>query len=604
MAFKIKYCLLLFVALLGVSLQAQTKKNKIVTAPQKEKKETLIDTKKREEKMAIDSLQSRSNSSAASIKKIVNKTKDTPARIEIQAEDVADDFTIEPLGSEGILNIYKSEEGGENGKKKWVFTSYNNALQQVWTLNYSLNRQLIKHTVCYDEKSKTIYLLYVSRGATRQYKNTQKGDFVLLSLNIITKQFIEINVPNSKPFAVKELEIMDKKAIIAGYTSLTPTAQTLRSLLNLATFFIPKMLGFNFERPKAASLCVDLQTKKTTPILFAKQVQSIINSADKAPNGSIGLMMLGSKTKKDPIELNIQMLNKKGDLCAAIPVPLNSELQATDGQIALLDNDDYYVLGSYRTAISMRAPRFNSTHSLPARLQLSEGLYFAKYTKNNAPEFIKYVPFKSIPNMTELAKKYPSLRFNSNTDNIIGLALTRNVIKRNDNEYIVFAETYHPEYRTYTIRDAQGQMQINRELVGYSFDVAILVGINISGEVLWTNTFEINSALSWNLNQKTQVMKGDNNDIQFVYCDGENVHYNTLNGSKLNTENLSTPLTTNNKDEELSSRGESESLYWYDNFFLTYVEQKIIDKSKNKTSSNGDKSKRKRFVYSINKIGF
>ena len=234
---------------------------------------------------------------------------------------------------------------------------------------------------------------------------------------------------------------------------------------------------------------------------------------------------------------------------------------------------------------------------------MAHGMCFSMIT-DNKQDYIKYFDFSKFENLysTVIGSRYRKKierKKRKGKEVAVGLRLLVHdeIIIQND-EYIMIAEAYYPEYRTETYYDANGHMHTRQVFVGYRYTHAVIAAFDKNGELLWDNAFEIMNILSFNLKERVKVLRNsEDDDVVLVYNYGGYLHSKVIYGSKVVEGKQSTKIQTKNKKDKVKSSSNSDMEYWYDNYFITWGNQVIKDKGKKL-------GKKRRQIFYFTKIAY
>jgi hypothetical protein len=170
---------------------------------------------------------------------------------------------------------------------------------------------------------------------------------------------------------------------------------------------------------------------------------------------------------------------------------------------------------------------------------------------------------------------------------------------RMENQYIVTAELFSPQYRTenFTDFDFYGRPYTNSYSVfeGYRFYNAVVAGFNMQGKLLWDNNIEIRNLVSFELSPKV-VTYVTGTDLVLCYTSDGRI------GSKIVRENSViekldfTPIDLLYPEDKLIAETKGSLVYWSRNYFLTCGYQEI--------KNIALESNNKRLVFFFSKVQF
>jgi hypothetical protein len=592
-AMKIIWTLVLLI-LLNTAGYAQTKKNIPTKTNPKVLKEGVIIEPKTNSIADSNAIITPEIKEKKSELKLVN---DKPKRIEISAENVDEDFTVLPMGSLGVLNFYKTDEKGTNYNAVWEFIIYDQNLKKEWQGKYTINHRM--HLINYrtDEKNQVFYMLMQQNKSAGNYRYT-KNNLTLIRFDGKSKKFDTYEIENNKAFSFKDFQIIDNKVYVAGANVWSKPKALSRTLITAFGFAIPAVFGSLDMKTQAVTLMLDMNSKKTKAVNLPKKIRNTVLNVDETSQGDASLIYIETASRRDKLNMSIQLLNDDGTIKRTIKTEVGEGKQASEGHLTTLNNNESFVTGSY-SLLKQSSALLPIGDVIETKLMKSTGLFISKLNASFEQEFVKIIPFSNFKNINIANNNQNGISLTRRNEQQNTLAVkTRNVIKRSENEYVLMAEAYSGVYQEYYVYDPMTRTtSVRYVLVGYSFDVAMLLAFDNKGEVLWSDAFPIKSPTSWNMSQKTQLMKGEGNDVLFVYSDGENLKYKTLHNSSLEDNSKVVPIATGLAGDDIKRSGDGNTFYWYDDYFLTYSYQDI-------KNTEEDKKNRRRKVYALNKIAF
>jgi hypothetical protein len=270
----------------------------------------------------------------------------------------------------------------------------------------------------------------------------------------------------------------------------------------------------------------------------------------------------------------------------------DADKELTSISLSKLSTDQYLSTGTYSVAKSKKA----------------NGIYIA-HVNNSKVEFINYYNFLDLNNFTSYLSEKQQNKIEKKKDKKAAsgeeLNLSYNVsvhdITVQDGEYFFLGEFYYPTYRTetYTVMGANGSMStVSRQVFdGYQYTHSCVAGFDMSGKLIWSNTFEMY------LNYKPYTvrqyirMNHEGENTKLVYATGTAIKTITFNKNKvIKDESVSTLISTDEND--VVKRTTNNFIeWWYGQNYFSYGNQVI----KNKENDSGNK---KREVFYINKIAY
>ncbi len=233
--------------------------------------------------------------------------------------------------------------------------------------------------------------------------------------------------------------------------------------------------------------------------------------------------------------------------------------------------------------------------------------FFASSVKNSVQKSINFYNFLELQNANSLLgerdiinlKKKALKKNKPLTEYSLDFpVLLQNIIRFND-QYILSAELFSPQYRTenFTDFDYYGRPYTNSYSVfdGYRFENAIVAGFDGDGRLIWDNMLEIRNLVSPELSPKVVVFPAGNEQVLCYINDGKI-------GSKIIRENKVVekldfaPIDLLYPEDKLLSETKGRLIPWYANYFLSYGYQEI--------KNIALESNNKRLVFYFSKVRF
>jgi len=291
----------------------------------------------------------------------------------------------------------------------------------------------------------------------------------------------------------------------------------------------------------------------------------------------------------------IKEYSNKGALNSTIKLKSNPSKDLIDGKVMQINESEKIFIGTYSKILKNRKNSSGMAH----------GMCFSLIV-DNKQEFVKYYDFQDFKNFYKTVfgkynKKKVDRKKRRGKESALGYSLlVHDEIIIQNNEYIMVAEAYYPEYRTYTTYDAKtGQSTTHYVFIGYRYTHAVIAAFDKDGELLWDNVFEImNIRYVFSLRERVKVLKnGEGEEVVLVYNYGGRLHSKVIQGSEVIEKKQSTEIEAKNSRDKVKGDWDSDMEYWYDDYFIAWGYQRIKNKQKGK-------GKRKRHVFYFTKIEY
>lgn len=514
-------------------------------------------------------------------------------RIEIEAKKVADNYQVIPVGKEGIIMFYETDERVKGGNKIWVFTKYNTDFKEVWSKEYPLDRSV--NYIDYDTDEKNLFLYLgqsQSRGASGQTNN--KGEVQIASIDFTSgalKTFTNIIPLDAE---IKYFNVVNNHAILSGITLASGMQSCSQALLTCTcipfftqyTVFKYKPVVFNFNLGSTTSSAVKNNEFKGNAYVIGSET-----------NQGSGVFDVAYKHKPKyniAPEIILKKYDSEGNELNKIKLDIEQKKEIVSSRLLNLNTNEQIVLGTYKTSPKQRRYFNPASTKATSSGDDAEGMYFSKI-EGGQQTSIKYYPFNQFNQFFTMV----SNRFSGSSVNF--RFLVHDIIEKN-NQYIMVAEAYYPEYETqYYYNPSTKRMETRRVFIGFRYTHALIAGFDHEGNKIWDNSFGIGDILdARRLRERVKVMPLEN-EVILVYANYNFIESKIISGNRVIEGKKSSKIETGYEKDKVRAAGSENNLeYWYDNFFISYGYQFI--KSGEEAKKEG-KEKRRR-VYYFSKIAY
>jgi len=168
-----------------------------------------------------------------------------------------------------------------------------------------------------------------------------------------------------------------------------------------------------------------------------------------------------------------------------------------------------------------------------------------------------------------------------------------------DNEFLFIAESVQPitsfETKTTTVNGRTTTERVE-VLDGYYYSNAMITKFNAEGEIIWNQSFDISLSTDFKIPRTLiHVATNEQKNIQLVYSYGYQIFAKAYSfDGEIVHDKKSNPIIAPDESEKVSVYFSNIS-YWYDNYFLSFGNEKITNKEDRQD---------KRKVLFMNKISF
>ncbi|MAZ93438.1 MAG: hypothetical protein CMF58_03390 [Lentimicrobiaceae bacterium] len=491
-------------------------------------------------------------------------------RIEVPADLNAEAYNIEPLGKNGVIIFYVSNELDAESKRKWYFGLFDTNLDQQWLKFVSLTDNLEYITT---RKSKgKIYFLFKNSSSDR----SGNGYYEIVTYEIKNQSFTKItgSIPGKSEYA--------------GFDIINDMA----------------CLALNLKKQETDLVFINLNNGDLTPVNIDKGIPGYIHSVYSENKSKTFYIAMKQNVNRRYISEHILAYSILGERKFNLKVSNTEPLKYFDDFTFISDgSEDVNIMGTY-SIITGKNLSFKDVEDNDE--DRSAGMFFLSLSGENQ-ETLKYHDFMGFGNITGAIgiDNFNTSKLtvdSANTSrNLVTVAFNLNsplAYRAPNNTYIFSVEVYQPYYRTETRMDydfyGRPYPYTYNIFSGYDFYDVIIAGISKKGELIWSNDFRIEDMLTYSLKRKSVVFN-DDNFITLAYVNNGNVISQTVEGST-DIDRSAMKIGTDFPQDKVTQEENSHIIGWYDDVFIIYGYQKL----RNRTLE--DKSTRN--IFYVNKIAY
>jgi hypothetical protein len=319
-----------------------------------------------------------------------------------------------------------------------------------------------------------------------------------------------------------------------------------------------------------------------------------LSNMETMPESKNILLSINATISKKRTELYIVRLEQTGQIAATTDISIGTDNNLRNARAYDIGNNEYILSGTYSVPSSAGSNGFFISRLAQGQL---EPLNFYNFT--DLKNFLSYLPENQ---KRKIEKKKQRKANNGQELNISYNIAAHSPIKVND-DFIYIGEAYYATYRTEsrtTTSYVNGKAVTTTTYVqvfdGYQYTHAFIAKFDKNGKLIWDQTFPM-----WLAKKPMTVRKfihiGDQQqtNLKLVYANGNRITSKVFDfdGNVL-SDKQSEPIETNEENDK-TRLSYAEIIHWYDNYFLSYGIQRIINRK--------DKDvERKRTVFFFNKI--
>lgn len=492
-------------------------------------------------------------------------------------------FTI-PINDQGVLVLTQIS------KTNFTLTRFDTNLEQIWSINGTIDGNLdyVKH--CYDGKN--LYLLF-SRYRSNVYE--------VIKVNI-GPGFIE----KYQIMSVDRMEVSDFQAINAS-------------------IFIAGMVN---NQP--VILFTNLIERKTKVLPSALKSQAEIQSMELDTSTAIVNVTYAVGTRGKNYQLVVKSFNEDGKQISQVVMNPENEFAMMNGKLNLVSDSTEVMFGTYGHKNSIGSSRGPT----------SQGIYFSKLLDNEITDlkFHSFTEFKNFFNfMGERQKEKQEKKIQDKKEKGGDLRLdyrllVHDIIKQDD-KYIMVAEAFYADYRynnyspfgafngfgspyssfynpyrwgygyyglyspfsSYYSPWGWGNRYYGNQQTfdGWIYTHAIVAAFDERGNLLWDNSIEMKDVKEQKLSEKVKAsVKGD--EITLSYSNKGQIFTKIIKADKVLEDTQSAKVATQLEGDKVKQTTSDAIDYWYKNYFIASGYQRITN----------DNEGGRRNVFYMNKISF
>lgn len=173
-----------------------------------------------------------------------------------------------------------------------------------------------------------------------------------------------------------------------------------------------------------------------------------------------------------------------------------------------------------------------------------------------------------------------------------------------DGGYILIGEAYHATTRPVTTSvptTVNGVTTMRQQTTyvfdGYLYTHAFVAKFSDEGQLVWDHSFELDPGYKPFVVKKFVAVSRNNPEvINLLYTNRNKIVFKSVSlGGKILQEKESSEISTGYEGDKSKKRASTRVNYWYDDYFLVFGEQKIVNKQQGELDD-------KRKVFFINKV--
>ncbi len=501
-------------------------------------------------------------------------------RIEIPTRGDDQGFQVITLGEEGVLLLTKT------GKLSFNITKLDAQLQQTWSTNGELEEN--QSMVDFHRDGRDVYFLF-SKYNSDLYQIIK----VSTGIGIMQKFFFE----NIRRFEVSEFKVFNDVAYLAGMVKEEPV-----------------LMSVNFN--------------KMQPRILAGGIKGTASISSLDYDAINDLLIVSYSVKKGRSSyMAVKRINPNGKIVEQLTVESEENYGLLTGKLFSLNDGTQLMIGNYG---------FNGYQSNGG--PMSQGLYISK-VDGETPEYLKMHSFTDFKNFfkflppkqqEKIEKKIKKKKGKGDDLRLNYRVLVHDIIKK-DNQYVLVAEVFYPEFKNnnnygspfygsafgspfgygYSSLNAMrfaryyglnswawnpwmysNYSNNNQQFDGFKYTHAIVAGFDLTGKLVWDNSFSFDNVKSMELKEKVKI-RYEGDEIALVYSNKGKLATKIVRGTEVVEGVKTIDIDTQKEGDKVRDTATDEIEYWHQNYYLAWGYQRIA----NRTEGS-------RRVFYLNKIAF
>ncbi len=495
-----------------------------------------------------------------------NDSPDKPLRIEIPVKSVNETYRIIPCGPRGMIMFFRSLEPADDSHVKWFVSLYDTTLQLMWTKSLPVLNDLDYrlHITCGD----TLAMLFLHAGKP----HGQENDFEILRVGL------------------------RKGLLILNSGKIQQDAEVVGFGIRKGRSWI----GYNIKGQSGKLLTMQLSSgvERLLPLGQGSQIAIRWMQPDSASE-TVSAIVSRTVSKKT-LEHFLVSYDTSGSIRHEVPVgtqDMNRDLVHV--QLAETEPGGHLILGCYGQFLSGGGQKNRVTEASTGFISMN--IFNGAQKCMNVYNFLELANANSLLDEHEILNlKKKALKKNKPINEYsLDFSLFFHDILPWNNQFVVTAEVYTPQYHTesFTDFDYYGRPYTNSFSVfdGYRFFNTIMAGFDKEGKLLWDNTFEIRNLVSMELSPKV-VTFPSGGDLLVCYVSDGMIGTKIIHEGRVVEKPDFTQPELLYPNDKLVTETKGKILPWYGNYFLTTGFQEI----KNIALSTNNK----RLVFYFSKLRF
>lgn len=493
------------------------------------------------------------------------QTESNPMRIELEARPNAEPYNLVPYGKEGMILFTQTNEFEDRHNRTWLITFLDTNLKERWTKTLAIPRNM----------------------AFRAHSSS--------SQQVVSLFYDDKSAPGIKYFCV----------IATGDSASIRTIEgSLTSRLELVAFDqSTKWVYLGMSSKNAALvLCLNKLSGEILEIKLKSEGGTYIEDINADDENNELVILTSFRNIRTKSQLFLHRFDDAGQLTGF------EQVMKTDGrpnfssvEYVSLGEKGWMIAGSYSTGslrklgtdIAVGDVKSSGFYQLISNPSSQAEVFYHNFSDFGNLE--NYFRGPEVENMQRRLKR----KQQSGKPAQLELNLVVQKIRKYKDLYLLCAEAFVPNFKTVTTitYDYYGRPIPRTYSVfdGYTYSHALVAALNEKGQLVWSGGIEMLNVRSFNLDYKISLFI-DGDDVILAYTNEGKIAWKTI-APNAEKENIAyTSIESSHPKDRVTAEQKSQLSQWYDNFFLAYGYQSIVN--------NYHPTQQRRNIFFINKLVF
>ncbi len=486
-------------------------------------------------------------------------------RIELEARPNAEPYNLVPFGKDGMFLFTQTNEFEDRHNRTWLISFLDTNLKERWTKTMAIPRNM----------------------AFRAHSGSRQ--------QVVCLFYDDKSAPGIKYLCV--IATSDSAAIRTIEGSLTSRFELVAFDQSTECVY----LGMS-SKNSALVLCLNKMSGETLEIKLKTEGGTYIEDISNDSEGKELVILTSFRNVRTRSQLFLHRFDEAGR-------PFGFEqVMKPDGrnnfssvEYVSLGERGWMIAGSFSTGSSRKSGTDIASGDIK-----SSG-YYQLISNPSSQVEVSYHNFCDFGNLenyfrgpeVENLQRRLKRKQQSGKPTQLELNLVVQEIRKYKDLYLLCAEAFMPNFKTVTTitYDYYGRPIPRTYSVfdGYTYSHALVAALNDEGQLVWSGGIEMLNVRSFNLDYKVSLFI-DGDDVILAYTGEGKIAWKTI-APNAEKENVAyTTVESSHPKDRVTAEQKSQLSQWYDNFFLAYGYQSIIN--------NYHPTQQRRNIFFINKLIF